>query len=613
MENNTTMPPMPSANKKVVLEKKSWFYGFFQALLAFVVGNVIIGIFSFIMFFSLMGTMLALQETTPVVEDNSVLHISLNGAIVERAEHNPFLELMGNDALIEQGMDDILRAIKEAKNNDKIKGIYLDGGALATDFATLEEIRAALIDFKTSGKFVLAYADQFTQYGYYLAATADRVILNPSGMLDWHGLASQPIFYKELLDKLGIHMEVFRVGTFKSAVEPFICSEMSDPNRMQVQSYLNSIWNNLLNDVAESRNISTEVLTAYANDYGFVKGAAYAVEQGMVDTLAYVDGAREVLRAAVGGNKLKFIEPADLAKVEAAATPVMTQGIAVYYAFGDIVDEAATGFGATAAEIVGGTVVEDLDKLMNDDKIKAVVLRINSGGGSAYASEQMWNAIEQLKKKKPVIVSMGGMAASGGYYMSCNSNKIFAEPTTLTGSIGIFGLVPNFSNLLTNKLGLHFDVVKTTESSDFGTMSRRFNKAEAAAMQNYIENGYALFLKRVADGRGMTVENLDKIAQGRVWTGEQALEIGLVDSLGTLNDAIQYAAQVAELGDDYQVKSYPEATGLAQNLMDAVKEDYMEREAKALLGEHYEHLRFIKQAGQGVSLQARMLYDPNIK
>jgi protease-4 len=225
----------------------------------------------------------------------------------------------------------------------------------------------------------------------------------------------------------------------------------------------------------------------------------------------------------------------------------------------------------------------------------------------------MWNAIEQLKKKKPVIVSMGGMAASGGYYMSCNSNKIFAEPTTLTGSIGIFGLVPNFSNLLTNKLGLHFDVVKTTESSDFGTMSRRFNKAEAAAMQNYIENGYALFLKRVADGRGMTVEDLDKIAQGRVWTGEQALEIGLVDSLGTLNDAIQYAAQVAKLGDDYQVKSYPEATGLAQNLMDAVKEDYMEREAKALLGEHYEHLRFIKQAGQGVSLQARMLYDPNIK
>jgi protease-4 len=333
----------------------------------------------------------------------------------------------------------------------------------------------------------------------------------------------------------------------------------------------------------------------------------------MVDTLAYVDGAREVSRAAVGGNKLKFIEPADLAKVEAAATPVMTQGIAVYYAFGYIVDEAATGFGATAAEIVGGTVVEDLDKLMNDDKIKAVVLRINSGGGSAYASEQMWNAIEQLKKKKPVIVSMGGMAASGGYYMSCNSNKIFAEPTTLTGSIGIFGLVPNFSNLLTNKLGLHFDVVKTTESSDFGTMSRRFNKAEAAAMQNYIENGYALFLKRVADGRGMTVEDLDKIAQGRVWTGEQALEIGLVDSLGTLNDAIQYAAQVAELGDDYQVKSYPEATGLAQNLMDAVKEDYMEREAKALLGEHYEHLRFIKQAGQGVSLQARMLYDPNIK
>ncbi|MBO5699695.1 MAG: signal peptide peptidase SppA [Bacteroidaceae bacterium] len=612
MGNNTTMPPMPSANKKVVLEKKSWFYGFFQSLAAFFVGSVVVSIFSFIMFFSLMGVMLAMEETTPVVENNSVLRIPLNGAIVERAEHNPFLELMGNDALIEQGMDDILRAIKEAKNNDKIKGIYLEGGALNTDFATLEEIRAALIDFKTSGKFVLSYADQFTQYGYYLAATADRVMLNPSGMLDWHGLSSQPIFYKELLDKLGIQMQVFRVGTFKSAVEPFIGTEMSDANRMQVQSFLNSVWNNLLNDVAESRNVSTDDLTAFANDYGFLKGAAYAVEKGLVDTLTYIDGAREVLRSAVGGN-MKVIEPADLAKVEATATPVVTNGIAVYYAFGDIVDEAATGFGSNAAQIVGGKVVEDLDQLMNDDKIKAVVLRINSGGGSAYASEQMWNAIEQLKKKKPVVVSMGGMAASGGYYMSCNANKIFAEPTTLTGSIGIFGLIPNVSNLLTNKLGLHFDVVKTTESSDFGAMGRTFNKAESAAMQNYIEQGYALFLKRVADGRGMTVENLDKIAQGRVWTGEQALEIGLVDSLGTLNDAIQYAAQIAEVGDGYQVKTYPEAVGLAQNLLNTVKEDYMERKAQALLGEHYRHFLFVKQAGEGVSLQTRILFDPNIK
>ena len=307
MGNNTTMPPMPSANKKVVLEKKSWFYGVFQSLAAFFVGSVVVSSFSFIMFFSLMGVMLAMEETTPVVENNSVLRIPLNGAIVERAEHNPFLELMGNDALIEQGMDDILRAIKEAKNNDKIKGIYLEGGALNTDFATLEEIRAALIDFKTSGKFVLSYADQFTQYGYYLAATADRVMLNPSGMLDWHGLSSQPIFYKELLDKLGIQMQVFRVGTFKSAVEPFIGTEMSDANRTQVQSFLNSVWNNLLNDVAESRNVSTDDLTAFANDYGFLKGAAYAVEKGLVDTLTYIDGAREVLRSAVGGN-MKFID-----------------------------------------------------------------------------------------------------------------------------------------------------------------------------------------------------------------------------------------------------------------------------------------------------------------
>ena len=595
---------------KYVVERKSWFYGFFQALLAVVIGGVVTSIFSTMIFFGVLGALASAGETPAVITDHSVLCINLDATVEERAEDNPFDKLIGGGYAKAQGLDDILVAIREAKTNSKIEGIYLKGGVLSTEAATIQEIRRALVDFKESGKFILAYAEIYSQGGYYLASVADKIMMNPSGMLEWKGLASQPIFYKELLEKLGVDMQVFRVGTYKSAVEPFICTEMSDANRAQVQSFVNDIWGNFLTDVSESRKISVDSLNTFANNYMFFDKAEATIDYGFVDTLVYDNGVRDVLRNHIGGVKVNLVTPKELASVVVPQTK--DNEIAVYYAFGEIVDEKTSGLSAGGAEIVGSKIVKDLDKLMNDDKVKAVVLRINSPGGSAFASEQMWNAIELLKAKKPVVVSMGDYAASGGYYMSCNANRIFAEPTTLTGSIGIFGMVPNVSGLLTEKLGLHFDVVKTNDAADFGAMGRGFNKKETAAMQAYIERGYDLFLTRVANGRGMTKEAVNEIAQGRVWTGQQALGIGLVDQLGTLEDAIAHAAELAEV-TDYAVGNYPAKDDFMTQLLDATKENYLERELRVLLGEHYRSLNVLKQIEGGNYLQARMPYDPNVR
>ena len=595
---------------KYVVERKSWFYGFFQALMAVVVGGVVTSIFSTMIFFGVLGALASAGETPAVITDHSVLRINLDTPIQERGEDNPFGDLLGSNFVSAQGLDDILAAINEAKTNPKIEGIYLQGSAMETEIASTQEIRKALEDFKTTGKFILAYADMYAQGGYYLASVADKVMMNPSGLLEWKGLSMQPIFYKELLEKLGVKMQVFRVGTYKSAVEPFICTEMSDANRAQCQEFLDDVWTVLRGDVAAARGISVDSLEAFANEYMFFSPAQTAVDYGFIDTLVYADGVREELRTHLGGVKVNFVSPKELASA-AKPSPKKSE-VAVYYAYGNIVDAASVGLGAGSAEIVGSKVVSDLDKLMNDDKVKAVVLRINSGGGSAFASEQMWRAIELLKTKKPVVVSMGGYAASGGYYMSCNADRIFAEPTTLTGSVGIFGMIPNYSNLLTKKLGLHFDVVKTNEAADFGAMGRGFNAKETLAMQAYIERGYDLFLTRVADGRGMTKEAVNEVAQGRIWTGQQALGIGLVDELGTLADAIAYAAEKAEVAD-YAVGNYPAKEDFMTQLLDVTKENYMEREVRALLGDNYNYLNVLKQLEGGSYIQARMPFEPNIK
>lgn len=598
---------LSTPNPKTAIMKE-----FFKYVLATIVGFICVtafmGIMSLIMFFSIMAT----SDTQPTVSDGSVLRIELSGTVSERVTENPFAELMGNKALASQGLDDLLKAIKVAKTNDKIKGIYLEGGLLSADFASLEELRKALVDFKQSKKFVVAYADQYTQGSYYLASAADKVWLNPSGMLDWHGIASQPIFFTDLMKKVGVKMQVFKVGTFKSAVEPYILTEMSEPNRQQVQSFIGDIWQHFCQDVSASRKISTDSLNAFADRYVTFAEANDYVRLKMVDELTYIDQVRTKLQKLSQQDKVNFISPAELAKLDVPASS--SNDIAIYYAEGTIVDVSTQSpLNSTQSEIVGSKVVSDLDKLAKDESVKAVVLRINSGGGSAYASEQMWRAVQQLKAKKPVVVSMSGMAASGGYYLSCGADYIVADKTTLTGSIGIFGMVPDASELLTDKLGLHFDVVKTNVSSDFGAMGRGFNAAESAAMQNYVNRGYRLFLKRVADGRKMTPEQVDKIAQGRVWTGNQALKIKLVDKLGTLNDAVAEAAKRAKL-QDYAICTFPAKTPWFEQLMnETTQRDYLEEKLQSALGVYYEPLRFVSTYDKHNVLQARMFYVPNFQ
>lgn len=588
---------------------------FLKYVLATIVGIICTGFIMGMMSLFMFIVMAISSSDTPSVKNGTVLRIQLSGTLNERAKENPFAQYLNNDIAQTQGLDDIITAIKTAQTNDKIRGIYLEGGTLISDMATAQELRKALVDFKKSKKFILAYADNYSQGSYYIASAADKVLVNPSGIVDWHGLASQPIFFTDLLKKVGVKMQVFKVGTYKSAVEPYILTKMSDANREQVSSFVGDIWKNICADVASSRKISIEGLNAYADHYITFADAKDYVKAHLVDGLAYADEVRTLLRTLSQQDKVNFIAPADLAKLAEKKSGDGT--IAVYYAQGNIVDAVAdNSFMSNESYIVGPKVVEDLDRLANDDNIKAVVLRIYSGGGSAYASEQMWRAIQLLKKKKPVVVSMSGMAASGGYYMSCGADYIVAEPTTLTGSIGIFGMIPDASELLTDKLGLHFDMVKTNKGADFGAQGRAFNADEANVMQQYVNRGYRLFISRVAAGRHITPEQVDHIGQGRVWTGSQALKIKLVDKLGTLDDAIAEAASRAKL-KDYDVLSTPNKESWVDQILNStVKRDYMEEKLRTTLGVYYAPLQFVGTLN-GMSakdyLQARIYYIPNIK
>ena len=414
---------------------------FLQYVLASIVGFVIVSIFTFIMFFVMLGALMASSGEQPKVDDNSVLKISLSGTLVDQAPaENPITALLGNNgATTTQGLDQLIDAIKVAKENDKVKGIYLEGGALQSDFASNEELRRALLDFKKSKKWIIAYADSYSQGTYYIASVADHVLLNPSGMLDWHGIAQQTTFYTGLMEKLGIKAQVFKVGTFKSAVEPFTLKQMSEANRLQMSELIGGLWKDMCTTVGASRQLSPDSLNSYADRYLALTDAKDYKQLKLVDDLVYIDQVRALLQQRAGGE-MKLVTPNTLSAL------MQQEGddqIAVYYASGNIVDVAGTGvLMGGDNEIVGEKVVSDLDKLAKDKHVKAVVLRINSGGGSAYASEQMWRAVQLLKQKKPVVVSMGGVAASGGYYMASGAQRIFADPTTITGSIGIFAMIP---------------------------------------------------------------------------------------------------------------------------------------------------------------------------
>lgn len=589
---------------------------FLKQVLAVIVGICSVGAFATLMFFVMLGVMLATGDEKQSVSDNSILRIELTGTVVDRsAPNNPLNQLLGRSEASSQGLDVLIDAIKTAKSDKRIKGIYIEGGTMSSDFATLQELRGALVDFKSSGKFIVSYADSYTQGAYYIASVGDRVLINPSGLLDWHGIAMQPMFWTGLMEKVGVKAQVFKVGTYKSAVEPFILKEMSPANREQVESMITDLWKETCTAVATSRKLSPDSLNAYADRYITLADGADYKRLKLVDDLTYVDQVREELRKRMNDKEVTFVSP-EVVAAQAEDTGDDDNQVAVYYASGNIVDVAGSGaLMGGGDEIIGSRVVEDLDKLANDKDVKAVVLRINSGGGSAYASEQMWRAVQLLKKKKPVVVSMGGMAASGGYYMSCGANYIVAEPTTLTGSIGIFGLIPDFSGLVKDKLGLRFDVVKTNKASDFGTLSRPFDAAESAALQAHVNRGYALFLKRVADGRTaaghkMTPEAVDHIAQGRVWTGNQALKNGLVDKIGTLNDAILKAEQLAQTKNPAVVR-YPTPKSWMESFSKEQQEDdYFERKMKLVLGDYYEPLNFIQNVDRGNYLQARLFFYP---
>lgn len=584
------------------------------------VGATIVGIFLFGIIIGIFGVMslvgmVASGQATKNVKENSVLVLKLQGDLQEQAQDDVLGQLTGN-TFNSLGMDAISSAIKKAKANKDIKGIYLETGILGADVAQLQELRDQLVDFKKSGKWIVAYSDNYTQGCYYLATAADKVYINPEGSINWHGIGSQPMFVKDLLAKFGVKMQVIKVGKYKSATEMFTEEKMSDANREQTQRYIQSLWDNICKDVSKSRNISVAKLNDLADNGIFVANGKMLLAEKMVDGVKYADEMKAEVKKLLkldADKKISQLSIADMANVKEEGNDGDDE-IAVYYAYGDIVDSPAAGsLFSNSHAIVGNDVCKDLEELANDDDVKAVVIRINSGGGSAYASEQMWHQIDLLKKKKPVVISMGGMAASGGYYMSCNANYIFAEPTTLTGSIGIFGVIPNFSDLATNKLGLKFDEVKTNRNALFGSQARMMNEEELTFLQGAITRGYHLFRQRVADGRKMTVDQVEQIAQGHVFTGEDALKIKLVDELGGLDKAVAKAAALAKT-KSYYTQGYPAPLDFFDQLLQESTDNgsYLDGKLKTSLGTLYEPMKMVNNITTMDRIQARMPWWLNI-
>ena len=589
---------------------------FLKFTLATVTGIILSSIVLFIISMVTLFGIMAASDTETIVKKNSVMILDLNGTLVERTQEDPLgiLSQLFNDDSNTYGLDDILSSIKKAKENEDIKGIYLQANSLGTSYASLQEIRNALLDFKESGKFVIAYADSYTQGLYYLSSAADKVLLNPKGMIEWRGIASTPLFYKDLLQKIGVEMQIFKVGTYKSAVEPFIATEMSPANREQVTTFISSIWSQVTEGVSASRNIPVDSLKAYADRMLMFYPAEESVRCGLADTLVYRNDVRDYLKRLVDideDDNLSLLGLGDMINVR-KNVPKDKSGniIAVYYASGEITDYPGS---ATSEEgIVGSKVIRDLRKLKDNDDVKAVVLRVNSPGGSAFASEQIWYAVKELKTKKPVIVSMGDYAASGGYYISCGADTIVAEPTTLTGSIGIFGMVPNVKEL-TDKIGLSYDVVKTNKYADFGNIMRPFSEGEKALLQMMVAEGYDTFITRCAEGRHTTKEAIEKIAEGRVWTGEAAKELGLVDELGGIDKALDIAVAKARVGG-YTIVSYPEKKDVLSSLLDTKPTNYVESQLlKSKLGEYYRQFGLLTNLKEQSMIQARVPFELNIK
>lgn len=580
-----------------------------------------VGMFGFFIVMGVIGMMsiigmIASGNAAQNVEKNSVFVLNLSGTISEQGSENP-LSLFTGDNSLNSGLNDILSAIKKAKANDDIKGIYIEAGALMTNYATLQEIRNALADFRKSGKWIVAYGDFYTQGAYYVASVANKVYINSKGAIDWHGIGAQTMFYKDFMAKFGVKWEVVKVGTFKSATETFTEEKMSDANRLQTKTFIDGTWRNVCDAVSKSRGISVDSLNSYADSYLALQATETLVKAKMVDGMMYGDQVKDAVKKMMKLEKdddISQLTLNDMLNVKDGK--VEGSEIAVYYAEGDIVQDpkAATMFGNNNY-IASRKVCKDLEDLMNDDNVKAVVVRINSGGGDAYASEQMWHQMSELRKVKPVVVSMGDYAASGAYYMSAPASWIVAQPNTLTGSIGIFAVIPDLSGLVTTKLGVRFDEVKTNRNSTFGNlMARPFNAEEKAMLQASVNRGYSLFRQRVAEGRRLPVESVEKIAQGRVWIATDALNIKLVDQLGGIDDAVKKAAELAKL-KDYYTSDYPAAASWMDAMLNSMSSSgtYLDEQLRQTLGDFYQPFTMLRSIDKREAIQARIPYAISIK
>ena len=589
---------------------------FIKSVLATMVGIfgffIVMGVLTMM---SIIG-MVASSSAAQNVEENSVFVLNLSGTISDQGTDNPLSLFTGDDSQ-STGLNNILSAIKKAKTNDDIKGIYIEAGALITNYATLQEIRNALADFRKSGKWIVAYGDYYTQGAYYVASVANKVYINPKGIVDWHGIGAQTMFYKDFMAKFGVKCEVVKVGTFKSATETFTEEKMSDANRLQTQTFINGTWQNICTAVSKSRGISIDSLNNYADSYLALQSTEMLMKAKMVDGMMYSDKVKDAVKKMMKLEKDDDIAQLTLSDMlNVKDEKVDGDKIAIYYASGDIVQDpkAATMFGNNDY-IASRKVCKDLEDLMNDDDVKAVVVRINSGGGDAYASEQMWHQMSELRKVKPVVVSMGDYAASGAYYMSAPASWIVAQPNTLTGSIGIFAVIPDFSGLVTTKLGVRFDEVKTNRHSTFGNlMARPFNAEETAMLQASVNRGYSLFRQRVADGRHLPIESVEKIAQGRVWLATDALNIKLVDQLGGIDDAVKKAAELAKL-KEYYTSDYPAAASWIDNLLNSMSSSgtYLDAQLRQTLGELYQPFTLLRSIDKREAIQARIPYAISIK
>ncbi len=611
-KDETPLNPAPSNNQNIrIIPKYSGAKLFFGAFFGSCLGILVTGIVTtLIIVFAIIGSVKDAvkmgEEKTFALKDNSVLKLNLDGIIKDRGARNPLGELdlgpfmpKGNI-----GLNDIIANLQKAKSDPKIKGIYLEVSNPSAGFASLEEIRNALLDFKTSKKFVYAYAEVYSQKGYYVATAADKVYLNPQGGMEIKGLSSQLMFYKNMLEKLNVEVQIFRHGKFKSAIEPFMLDKMSDANRAQVETYLGSIWSQMVKGISEQRGMSAGEINAMADNMS-VRSPEDAVSYKLVDQLQYEDEVLSGIRKNLGikeKDKINFVSLDNYLDAGNKANSSSNR-IAVIYALGEI--ESGDG---DENSIGSDRIAKAIREARLDDDVKAIVLRVNSPGGSALASDVIWRETVLAKKAKPFIVSMGDVAASGGYYISCAADRIFAQPNTITGSIGVFGLIPNAQKALSEKLGITIDTVNTNKHSDVGTILRGVTPEEHAYIQQSVEKIYDVFITKVGEGRNMPKNNVDSIGQGRVWSGADAIKINLVDELGGLNDAVSYAAKKAKL-KDYKIKDYPKRKDPILEMLGSSEEEIETRAIKSKLGEQYIFIQQVKHVLTSKGVQARLPYE----